>query len=94
MGIYTSGDFFGIRIYNFNHDDISKTLFEEKYDEIMSYQQMREAYLFYNELNDKNNIFFKIYTECSSTLNYNTQKFMDWYPISLNNFLEIVNKRE
>jgi hypothetical protein len=94
MGIYTSGDFFGIRIYNFNDDDISKTLFEEKYDEIMSYQQMREAYLFYNELNDKNNIFFKIYTECSSTLNYNTQKFMDWYPISLDKFLEIVNKRE
>jgi hypothetical protein len=94
MGIYNSGAIFGIKIYNFNDDDTSKTLFEEKYDEIMSYQQMREAYLFYNELNDKNNIIFKIYTECTSTLNYNKQHFMDWYPISLDKFLEIVNKRE
>ena len=46
--------------YTFNDDDFSKTLFEEKYDEIMSHQQMREAYLFYNQLNDKNNVFFKI----------------------------------
>jgi len=89
MGIYSSGNIFGLRIYNFNEDDFSNTLFEEKYDEIMSGEQMREAYLFYNNLNDKNEIFFKIYTECSSTLNkYNKEQFMDWYPISLNIFLE------
>lgn len=94
MGIYSSGNIFGIRIYNFNDDDLSKTLFEEKYDEIMSYMQMREAYLFYNELNDKNNLFFKIYTQCTSTLNNNTTNFMDWMPVSLHTFLEIVNKTE
>jgi len=90
MGIYNNGNgIFGIRIYNFNDDDFSNTLFEEKYDEIMSYQQMREVYLFYIQLNDKTNIFFKIYTECSSTLNkYNKKSFMDWYPMSLNTFLE------
>jgi hypothetical protein len=52
----------------------------------MSGEQMREAYLFYNELNDKTQIFFKIYTECGST--YNEGCFMDWYPMSLNTFLE------
>jgi len=89
MGIYSSGNIFGLRIYNFNEDDFSNTLFEEKYDEIMSGEQMREAYLFYNNLNDKNEIFFQIYTECSSTLDkYNKEPFMDWYPISLNIFLE------
>ena len=90
MGIYTNGTLFGLRIYKFNDDDdFSKTLFEEKYDEIMSHEQMREAYLFYNEMNDKNKIFFQIYTECSTTLNpYNKENFMDWYPISLNMFLE------
>ena len=89
MGIYANGSIFGISIYNFNDDDFSNTLFEEKYDEIMSHEQMREVYLFYNELNDKNNLFFKIYTECSSTLNtYNKEQFMMWYPISLNVFLE------
>jgi hypothetical protein len=47
MGIYNNGTIFGIRIYNFNEDEFSNILFEEKYDEIMSHEQMREAYLFY-----------------------------------------------
>ena len=88
MGIYSNGSIFGIQIYNFNDDDISNILFEEKFDEEMSYIQMREAYLFYNNLNDKNNIFFKIYTECSSTLSYNRDNFMGWQPLSLDTFLE------
>jgi uncharacterized protein (DUF2344 family) len=88
MGIYSSGKIFGLRIHNFN-DEFSNTLFEEKYDEIMSNEQMREAYLFYNQIIDKNNMRFQIYTECSSTLEpYNKENFMVWYPISLNNFLE------
>ena len=89
MGIYASDSIFGIRIYNFNDDDFSNTLFEEKYDEIMSHEQMREAYLFYSELNDKNNMFFKVYRECSSTLDlYNNKKYMNWCSVSLNVFLE------
>lgn len=88
MGIYTNGSIFGIQIYNFNDDDVSSILFEEKYGEVMSYHQMREAYLFYTNLNDKNKIYFKIYTECSSTLNYNSDNFMMWYSLSLDTFLE------
>ena len=89
MGIYSNGSIYGLRIYNFNREEFSNTLFEEKYDEIMSHEQMSEAYLFYRELNDKKNIHFNIYTECISTLNsYNNTNFMDWYPISLNLFLE------
>ena len=89
MGVYSNGSIFGIQIYNFNEDDVSNILFEEKYDEIMSYPQLSESYLFYNTLNDKNNIFFKIYTECSSTLdNYNKDNFMMWYPLHLDAFLE------
>ena len=88
MGIYSNGNIFGIQIYNFNDDDISNILFEEKYDEVMSYTQMREAYLFYTNLNDKNNIFFKIYTECTSTLSYNRYNFITWQPLTLDTFLE------
>jgi len=89
MGIYSNGSIFGIQIYNFNDNDFSNILFEEKYDEVMSYHQMREAYLFYTNLNDKNEIHFKIYTECTSTLNpYNKEIFMEWYPMSLDTFLE------
>ena len=93
MGIYNNGNIFGIRIYNFNDDDFSNTLFEQTYDVIMSDEQKNEAYLFYTELNNnknnKNGIFFKIYTECSSTYDkHNNEKYMTWYPISLNLFLE------
>jgi hypothetical protein len=88
MGIYSNGTIFGIQIYNFNDDDISNILFEEKYDEVMSYTQMSEAYLFYTNLNDKNNIFFQIYTECTSTLSYNRDNFMMCHPLSLDTFLE------
>ena len=88
MGIYSNGNIFGIQIYNFNDDDISNILFEEKYDEVMSYHQMREAYLFYTNLNDKNKICFKIYTECISTLSNNRDNFMMWYPLKLDTFLE------
>ena len=88
MGIYSNGSIFGIQIYNFNDDDISNILFEEKYDEVMSYIQMKEAHLFYNNLNDKNNICFKIYTEGISTLSYNKHNFMMWHPLSLDTFLE------
>ena len=88
MGIYSNGSIFGIQMYNFNDDDISNILYEEKYDEVISYIQMREAYLFYNNLNDKNKVFFKIYTQCSSTLNYNKDIFMMWQPFSLDTFLE------
>ena len=92
MGIYSNGHIFGIRIYNFNEDDYANTLFEEKYEEIMSHQQMKEAYLFYTELNNNNDIHFQIYTECSSTLNaYNKERFLMWHPMSLNAFLEIFN---
>jgi len=88
MGIYSSNNIFGIQIYNFN-DDISNVLYEEKFDEIMSYQQMREAYLFYNNLNNKENLYFKMYTECIITLDNNN--CMMWHPLSLNTFLEKFN---
>jgi hypothetical protein len=41
MRIYSSCSIFGIQMYNFNDNDISNILFEEKYDEVM-----RETYLF------------------------------------------------
>ena len=88
MGIYTSGKIFGIKIYTFDDDDISYTLFERKYDVIITVEQMKEAYLFYTELQDKNNVRFKSYTEFSSTYNKENENYMDWHPISLNVFLE------
>ena len=86
MGIYDSGNIFGIKIYNFNHDDFANILFEKTYNEIMSDEEKKKAYLFYTELNKKDEIHFQYYTECSST--YGEGCFLMWYPMSLNLFLE------
>ena len=85
MGIYTNDTIFGIKIYNFN-DDFVNILFEEKYDEIMSHEQIKKAYLFYTMLNNKNEIRFQYYTECSST--YGEGTYFSWCQMSLDLFLE------
>jgi hypothetical protein len=86
MGIYDNGSIFGIRIYNFNDNDYANILFEKTYHQIMSDEEKKEAYLFYSELNNKNEIRFQYYTECSST--YGKCTYFHWYPMSLNLFLE------
>ena len=89
MGIYDNGRIFGIKMYNFNDNDFSNTLFEKTYNEIMSDEEKKKAYLFYTELNNNNKIRFQYYTECSST--YGKGVFLRWYPISLDLFLEKFN---
>jgi len=86
MGIYDSGNIFGIKIYNFNDDDFSNILFEKTYKKIMTDEEKKEAYLFYTNLNNKNEMHFQYYTECSST--YGKETFFTWHPISINLFLE------
>jgi hypothetical protein len=86
MGIYDNGSIFGIRIYNFNDNDYANILFEKTYHQIMSNEEKKEAYLFYTELNNKNEIRFQYYTECSST--YGKDTYFDWYPLTLTHFLE------
>lgn len=92
MGIYSNGTIFGIRIYKFEND-IGKTLFEHKSLVTMTQAQMREAYLFYTTLDNKTDIHFQYYTECSSTLNpHNSEECMIWYPLTLTLFTELFGK--
>ena len=67
MGIYNNGSIFGIKMYNFNDEDVANILFEKTYNEIMSDDEKKKAYLLYIWLNNNNEICFKYYTECSST---------------------------
>jgi hypothetical protein len=85
MGIYGSGAVFGIRIYTF-HDDMGDTLFEQKYDVTMSEDQLNTAYVFYNQIKNKDEIRVQYYTECSST--YSEGTYMMWCPMSLDLFVE------
>ena len=88
MGIYgTDNNIYGIKIYNDNRDnDTIITLFEIQSEEIISNEQKGEARIFYEKLDNKQNVFFKIYTECIST--YREGTFMMWKPLSLSDFLE------
>jgi hypothetical protein len=86
MGIYTSDTIFGVKVYKFNDDDTANILLEKTYNEIMSNEQLRETYLFYTEMSNKNDICFQYYTECSST--YGEGTYFSWCPMSLNLFLE------
>jgi hypothetical protein len=89
MGIYDSGKIFGIKMYNFIYDDgFANILFEKTYNEIMSDEEKKEAYLFYTKLNNKTEIDFQYYTECSTTYDDYQGVFLMWYPMSLNLFLE------
>ena len=93
MGIYSNGKIFGIQIYNFIND-VSNVLYEYKQDHELSYNQMNEAYLFYNNSNDSNKLYFKVYTKCCSTLDKNTNAntFMMWLPITLETFIEMFSQ--
>ena len=86
MGIYDNGNIFGIKMYNFNDDDFANILFEKTYNEIMSDDEKKKAYLFYTKLDNKVEIHFQYYTECSST--FGEETYFNWYPMSLNLFLE------
>jgi len=87
MGIYSSGNIYGIMIYNFINEE-ENILFERKFDIIMSNEEKREARLFYNEINEilKSKVLFKIYTSVSSTYSMNDGDWMDWEPITLDYF--------
>lgn len=87
MGIYSSGNIYGIRIYLMNND-VENILYEIIMDSIITNEKKNEAILFYNKLNDndKMKVRFQIYTECGST--YNNEVFMMWEKISLDYFLQ------
>jgi len=58
MGIYNNYSIYGIRIYNFNDDEFTNILYEKIYNEIISDDEKKKEYLFYTELNNKNEIYF------------------------------------
>ncbi len=94
MGTNPNDNIFGIMIYTINDDNV-KLLYRKENEEKMSKEEMREAYLFYTKLDDKNDVKIKIYTEISSTLNMvNDKNFMMWQPIQLSHFLQIFRNLE
>ena len=89
MGFYESGNIFGIRIYyNLNDEDFNNSLFEKIYKKMMSDEEKKNVYLFYNNLSNKDKICFEYYNECRSTYSLEEDILLMWCPMSLNLFLE------
>jgi hypothetical protein len=65
---------------------MDNTIFEIKFD-IMTDEIKQKIKLFYeNNLNDKNDLYYAIYTECSDT--YGDKKYFIWLTITKELFLQ------
>ena len=93
MGIYTNCSLYGIKMYIMDDNDNTTTLLEINQDTLMNDEQIKEAYLFYEKSQNKQNISFQIYTECSSTL-YEKGVFMMWYKIYASDFLRLFDEKK
>lgn len=82
---YSEKSIYGIRI--FNHNNINLILYEKKYDNVMSYEMIREAIIFYENLDVNNkNVKFQIYKKCKGIDNEET--CMVWFNISLDDLMK------
>jgi hypothetical protein len=85
MGVYDSGCINGIRIYKFN-DGFANILYEKIFNDVMTYAEKADAYLFYTELDNNNDLHFQYYIDCRNTCEEGVH-FL-WCPISLEQFCE------
>lgn len=86
MGVYDSGIIYGIRMYVFDDDEFLNILYEKfTYDQIMNEEEKKQAYLFYRDLKNKDNIRIQYYTKCSSS--YGDRISLNWFPMSLETFI-------
>lgn len=89
MGFYINeDDIYGIIIYH--STNAIRVLYRKTYDQKMNDSELRETYIFYNDLIDKNDIGFSIYTPCCCTLDVGKDS-MIWYPIELDTFITKMN---
>ncbi len=92
MGIYSYGIIYGIRIIQKNPDENGQlsneyiTIYEKISNKAISGKEAQQKY---NELENKNNCRFFIYSNCSTSYDKNDTPFMMWENIDKNEFLEL-----
>ena len=91
MGIYSSGKAYGIKIaYNYREIDynLECDTYERKYDSVMTDEQKREAFEYYQKLENNKQAKLYLYTEVFTTYNPKDKgASLMWYPIGLTDFL-------
>ena len=94
MGIYTTGNIYGIKIL-WIEDDVNEIthdvhiLIEMSSDILMTEEKKKEVRLLYDGLNEneKQKVVFEIYTEGYSTYSHDDSVFMMWDRIPLEFFI-------
>jgi hypothetical protein len=98
MGIYSDGIVYGIKVIQKNpKEDCNSTVVENEYitiyektsNKAISKDMIQEAHHKYNELQNKNNCRFFIYSNCSTSYDLEDVPFMMWENIDKNEFLEL-----
>lgn len=98
MGIYPCKDakIYGI-YWNINNATYPNYTFEKRNNIPITNEEKQSIIKAYNDLDiqDKNNLIIKCYTECISTLESNNNKpFLYWYPITKDSLEEYLNLTE
>lgn len=105
LGLYDNGKVFGIHMYIYYYEgEHINVVYEKKYDELMSDEQKKEAYLFYTELKNKNTELNKnqppeleeysmnnnneIHFLYYTECRFDGKYILRWHPMSLELFLE------
>ena len=89
MGIYGNGKIYGVCI-RLREASEAVDLFHKTSEEEFSAEEKREAFLFYENVTNKQDLTFQIETECYSSLEPGTldEVFRMWAPIPLESFLQ------
>jgi hypothetical protein len=91
MGVFTNGKIFGIKIFILNEDDFKQQILLQKiYDREITYEEMKEVRLFYDNLeeSDKTKCLMAFFTETFTTHNLNNcSSFMMWHKFNKEKFL-------
>ena len=89
MGIYESGDIYGIKFYNYS-DDVENILHEKISDTIFTREMIDEAKQCYEELikSGMRNISIKIYTSFCDTYSTDSNTHMGWFSMTKDIFIK------
>ncbi len=95
MGIYSDRIVYGIKVIQKNPKEDCElkneyiTIYEKTSNQAISKDIIQEAHHTYNQLENKNNCCFFIYSNCSTTYDKDDKPFMIWENIDKNEFLEL-----
>lgn len=84
---YPNGEIYGITMFYWidDYSALTEAIFEKMYDRLMTDEEKKQAYLFYIELEDTDDVYVSYLTKCTTKYN-KTEPFKVWYPMKIDEF--------